>query len=104
MTSLLRLNAMSQPSAGLARRLPPRPQIHAEVDMCAKHRQRPAPVLERLRPSVDRSWLVERERTVDELESAAVPSGVNRYPDRRDQPLVREPRPTEDEGAARMCL
>jgi hypothetical protein len=32
--------------------------------------------------------LVERERTVDELEAAALPGGVNRDPDRRDQPLV----------------
>ena len=99
--SLRRSNAISRPSVGLDRHLPARPQIHAEVKMSAKHRQRRAPGLERLRPGVDRPWLVERERTVDELESAAVPSGVNRYPDSRDQPLLREPRPAEDEGVER---
>jgi hypothetical protein len=104
MTSTLRSNAMIGPSAGLARRLPPRPQIHAEVEMSAKHRQRLAPVLECLCPSVDRPWLVERERTVDKFESASVPSRVNRDLSRRDQSLVREPRPVEDERSARMCL
>src|SRR4029078_8098435 len=72
----------------------------AEIDLGAEHRECLAPEQERLAPGVDRAGLPEREGAIGQLDPAAIAGGLDRHADRRDEALVRQPRPAEDEGAA----